>query len=228
MTTDTVQPYDIQCRFLAITPVREVEALKTTFSGSSALPFRQTWNAQPCPAFRPACVWTGWNASAVMVFAELHDDHIFNPATGHNARAFEQGDVFEMFFHPAGQDAYYEIHIGPSGQLMQLRFPHAGAARDPDLTANGIPPAWFIETPIVDFETWVDPSQKRWHVYAEIPLNTIQESTPVTEGDQWKFSFSRYDYSPSSPQPAYSSTSPHRELDYHRIHEYGTLTFNAT
>jgi hypothetical protein len=68
------------------------------------------------------------------------------------------------------------------------------------------------------------PEQKKWQVIVSIPFKMIVENgMPPSAGDKWLFSFSRYDYTRPEPKPIFSSTSPHAEVNYHRIEEWGTM-----
>jgi hypothetical protein len=191
---------------------------------AQACPLRQAWFPQPQEAFRPANVRTGWTDSDLIVLAELEDGDIFNPITELNAMAFQHGDVFEMFLRPTEQAAYCEFHVSPRNQKLQLRFPSLQAFRTPRVDP-GIPPAWITYDRQITSQVRIEPERNRWSVLATIPVNMVADSGRVSPGSRWLFSFSRYDYTQGHATPVLSSTSPHREVNFHRQEEWGTLLF---
>lgn len=179
----------------------------------------QGWRAQPEPGFQPARVALRVHRECLEVEALLQDDDITNPVTGFNAPAFLHGDVFEIFLRPVHQHAYLELHVGPANQMFQLRIPSAEIFA----ATRGTPEpwrAWLITEPC--FESRVERPTDRplWRVEARIPTAAIAEQ-PVRSGDRWRFSFSRYDYTRGRERPVLSSSSRHREVNFHRQQEWG-------
>jgi len=190
------------------------------WSTAETIGLHQAWLSALQPEFRPATVRTAWRDDALLVFAELEDADVFNSETRFNALAYEKGDVFEIFLRPLEQNSYFEFHVGPANQKLQLRFPAPGI-----LTQTGLKPEYFITQPVITTEVRLLPEQQQWTVSAEIPFALVQEVGRVRAGTQWLFSFSRYDYTRGQAKPVLSSSSPHQQLSYHRIEEWGTLTF---
>ncbi|MCG3148078.1 MAG: hypothetical protein PCFJNLEI_01520 [Verrucomicrobiae bacterium] len=186
---------------------------------AAAISLQQAWLPAPQPELRPTRVRTAWRADALLVQAEISDADIFNPRTDFNSMFYQTGDVFEIFLRPVTQDAYFEFHIGPANQKLQLRFPHAG------LLGTCPVENLLIHTPVITSQVEVLPAQQIWKVAVEIPFAVVQETGPVGPGTEWLFSFSRYDYTRGAAQPVLSSSSPHKELNYHRQQEWGTLIF---
>ncbi|MCX7915927.1 MAG: hypothetical protein N3A53_06450, partial [Verrucomicrobiae bacterium] len=115
---------------LTVSPLSELptgNAAETyrALDGAAQCILQQGWRDQPEPRFRPGTVRVASHCSHLVVAAELVDDDIFNPITKFNEAAFPHGDVFEMFFRPEWQEAYYELHVSPVNQLFQLRIPSA-------------------------------------------------------------------------------------------------------
>jgi hypothetical protein len=185
----------------------------------------QAWREAPEPAFRPAIVRVGRTAQDLIVSATLTDDDIFNPETRFNEFAFQHGDVFEIFLRPTTQDAYFEFHVGPDAQLLQLRFPSAEAFAEVARANRGPEPArrYLIAPAVVKAKVVLAPGE--WRVVAAIPLAIVQENGTPGPGTQWLFSFSRYDYTHGAEKPVVSSSSPHQKLSFHRQEEWGTLEF---
>jgi hypothetical protein len=182
---------------------------------------QQAWRTEPEPEFRAAMVHVGWTDDALIVHAKLEDDDIFNPVTEFNAPAFERGDVFEIFLRATTQDAYYEFHISPTNQKFQLRLPAEGVVRRQPIEES-IGKFLFDRRRI---DSRVKILLRHWVVLAAIPLDVVQETGAVGPDTRWRFSFCRYDYTRGKAQPVLSSTSPHRQLDFHRQQEWGELTF---
>ncbi len=198
--------------------------IEAAFAAAESVALQQAWRAEPEPGFRPASVRCAWNAQALLVFAVLGDDDIFNPVQKFNVPAFQHGDAFEIFLRPAGQEAYYEFHVSPRNQRLQLRIPSAAAFAAPRPVA-GIPPEWLVSDWQIGSRVQVDAANGCWRVLASIPLARVAENAPPVAGDTWRFSFSRYDYTQGQTAPVLSSTSPHRELSFHRQQEWGELIF---
>ena len=179
----------------------------------------QAWLPAPQPAFRPATVRVAWDDQSLLVSAELHDADIFNPATEFNDLGFTKGDVFEIFLRPLTQSAYYEFHVSPQNQQLQLRFPDANAIR------SGKIENFFVTHRRLTSQARVDAAKQRWWVDVAIPLDLVQETGPVTPGTRWLYSFSRYDYTRGQTHPVISSSSPHAVASFHRQEEWGTVLF---
>jgi hypothetical protein len=62
-------------------------------------------------------------------------------------------------------------------------------------------------------------------VLALIPVASVCEHVRPLAGSEWRFSFSRYDYTRGTDAPVISSTSPHAEPSFHRLQEWGMIRF---
>jgi hypothetical protein len=186
------------------------------------LVMRQGWNAGS--DLEGGTVRFGWNGRGLLLHATLPDRDIFNPVTEFNEPAYLKGDVFEIFLRPLSQEAYYELHISPSNQLFQVRFPKNLAEAQPGETIDPT----FVK---VDLESTVriDRQNECWVIFAEIPLAAICEDGPVLPESRWLISFSRYDYTrtPDGMTAELFSTSPHQELSFHRQHEWTLITLGS-
>lgn len=190
-----------------------IAGIREAFQNASPIQLQQSWRAEAEPDFKTAVVRTGWRNDALLVFAELDDTDIFNRATQLNERTWELGDVFEIFLQPEAEEGYVEFHVTPENQRLQMRFP---APRKPGQQIDG---------DAIRSRTWVEPDVNRWFVYAEIPAVSVTCRAGAVENQRWRFSFSRYDYTRGRSAPVLSSSSPHREARFHRLHEWGQLTF---
>jgi len=185
---------------------------------------QQAWRNELEPGFRPMRVKTGWTRDALYVHAEIEDADIFNPEKQFNALSFTKGDVFEIFLRPCDQDAYFEFHVTPENQKLQLRFPSAAALAAPR-AQPGLPPEWFISHRVIESRVRVSTATQRWEVAVEIPFDLVCEMSQPRSDTRWLFSFSRYDYTRGQEHPVLSSTSPHKVLNFHRQEEWGELRF---
>ena len=187
----------------------------------------QAWLKKPEPDLLPARVRVGWSQAALLVEAELGDRDIFNPVTEFNHTAFNDGDVFEIFLRPESQQSYFEFHITPSNQLLQLRFADAQQIRqlpsvgtlDERLAANKI---WNTR---ISSAVRVDAAAQRWFVSAAIPFAMVVETGPLQPGARWLCSFCRYDHTRNQSKPVLSSTSPHAQCNFHRQEEWQPIEF---
>lgn len=187
----------------------------------------QAWLPKPEANWKPAVVRAGWTARGLRVEAELDDLDVFNPARDFNEVAYTQGDVFEIFVRPEAQEAYFEIHITPENQVLQLRFANAAAIeklRDNGLGKDLLAPH-KVWQPRIASETRVDVAQAKWIVRAEVPFALALEKGPMKPGERWFCSFCRYDYTRGERQPVLSSTSPHAKCNFHRQQEWRPIVF---
>jgi hypothetical protein len=189
--------------------------------------YGQAWLPALEPDFQPATVHFTWLRDALQVAATLHDRDIFNPATRFNEVAYPLGDVFELFVRPDGQETYFELHVTPHNQVMQLRWPrHVRQCPIPrtGTDAERLAP-YFVWSPRVATTTRLDHAAHCWHVTMTLPFALIVEQGLMTPGRAWYLSCSRYDYTRGRERPVYSSTSPHELPDYHRLHEFRPLVY---
>jgi hypothetical protein len=217
----------ILCAQLAsFAPVRW-KSVRAAFSGAAPCELAQAWRASPEERFQPGCVRAGWQEDAIWIFAELADAAIVSHENQFNEPAFLTGDVFEIFLRPAGQAAYCEFHVTPHNGRMQLRYPDGVAVEEVRRAIEAGAPDPFAPFKVTRelFQSWthIDEAAQHWEVLARIPLRSLVEA----EGDEipmrFDCSFCRYDYAPGIPEPVISSSSPHREPNFHRQGEWAEL-----
>jgi hypothetical protein len=198
------------------------------FSHALALDMTQVWQAQADREFRPCRVHVGWQPEALAIYAELHDRDIFNPVVTFNEPAYNRGDVFEVFLRPLPQPAYYELHVNPNNQKLQLRFPSQDMVkRMRELTPPGTDPHDLVKVreEIFHSQVRIEAENQLWRVFVRIPwANVVEEGSPFGPGSQFLLSLSRYDYSRGRSAPILSSTSPHQQRNFHRQEEWALLT----
>jgi hypothetical protein len=211
----------IVCELLPPFDHTDIESVRRAFRSATPCLFQQTW--QKTGNFSPGVVRAGWRGSSLMIFAELADSDIFNDATEMNQRAWELGDVFEIFLRPEDNESYVEFQITPNNLRLQLRFPDARAlawARRSRNIEN-----FLIQTEAIQSLTWIEEQNSRWSIYAAIPSAAVCGSRQNIGNTQWHFSFGRYDYTRGASEPVISSTSLHAQPDFHRQYEWGVMTF---
>ena len=200
----------LECRRLRDFDRTDLPSVLRVFEAAPPCELRQAWLPSPEPDLRRGTVRAGWEGQALLVLADLADDDIVSAATRLNERAWELGDTFEMFLEADGALAYTELHVTPGNHHVQLRIP---IPRPEGLA----PERMMVVDTLFESRVWIETG--RWRALAEIPFAS-------TLGRPARFSFSRYDYSRGRAEPVLSSTSPHAALDFHRRHEWGTLSFS--
>jgi len=168
--------------------------------------FGQPWLPQTEPAFAPGCVAFGLSGKDLLIRSELTDAHPIQEVFPLNFPAFMQCDAFEIFLGPAGEKAYYELHVTPSNSVLQLYFDGTGTERSLEERA--------VANPLFTSHTALTP--EGWSVEARIPLQGLFPG----EHPEWLLSFGRYDYTPGTSKPVISTTSPHVVCGFHRRHEW--------
>lgn len=145
----------------------------------------------------------GWNASGFWVLAAMDDDSIVSRATGNNQRLWNLGDVFEIFVRDLSGEEYLELHTDPNGHWLQLRF--ASERIFPKLKTREVKiDDLLVEEPL--FHSKARVRDGGWDVLACVT---------GLRGRTLRASFSRYDYGETAGDPVLSSTSAHREVNFH-------------
>jgi hypothetical protein len=173
-------------------------------------PFGQPWLPQVEPAFASGQVTLGLSENELLIRAELTDAHPIQDVFPLNFPAFMQCDAFEIFIGPADEKAYYELHVTPSNSVLQLYFD--GTDTKKTLEERAVAQSLFTS------RTELTP--EGWSVEARIPLKGLFPG----DHPEWLLSFGRYDYTPGTPTPVISTTSPHTVCGFHRRHEWPRVT----
>ena len=215
----------VECREMPEFAKDNLESFRRAFLSAAPCNLKQAWLAAPESDFREGQVRIGWQKNSLLVFAELTDADIFSASIDANYPSWEAGDVFEIFLRPYGQSEYVEFHVTPDNRRLQLRFDDPKMVdqvrKDRSVQSVMIPGDYFQS------RTWVFPESQKWFVYAEIPASSVAFNVYVLKGSRWHFSFCRYDYRRGGKSPVISSTSPHIVPDFHRLHEWGLMSFQG-
>jgi hypothetical protein len=201
-----------------------LEAAKEAFQAAPAVELDQPWLPAREPGFQPTTVRIGWLDDALLVLAEMQDTDIFSRSTALNQRMWELGDVFEIFVRPAQQSAYLEFHVTANNHRLQLRFADEPAYRSAQLSDVFTP--FFLEGNVIESAVWLRPEENRWFVLARIPARTVCDCPRPLSGQEWFFSFCRYDYRHGCDTPVRSSSSCHRKLDFHVQSPWNSMRFS--
>lgn len=213
----------IRCLPLPPFEAGDLNAVQRVFRNATPCWLQQAWREKAEPNFAPGVVRIGWRSDSLLVLAELTDADIFTQATGHNQRFWELGDTFELFLRPVEQLAYFEFHVTPNNCRLQARF--ADAEMHQRLAETGAFEEALMAGELFTSKTWVRAETRQWFVFAEIPAASVCEPARPLAGSEWRFSFSRYDYTRGQAEPVISSTSPHSQPNFHRQQEWGVITF---
>jgi hypothetical protein len=215
---------ELACEPLPAFDATELATVQRAFRAAAPCALQQAWLDRPEAGFAPAVVRTGWRDRTLLVLAELTDADIFNGARELNDRAWELGDVLEIFLRPADQERYVELQVTPENQRLQLRF---GSRAELEASrTTGQLDAHFVWGEAFRSTTWIEAGV--WHVYAEIPAETVCGANVPLDHARWRFSFSRQDYTRGVAEPVLSSTSPHPEADFHRQEDWRVMIFRGT
>jgi hypothetical protein len=214
----------LRCGELPVLPAARLAELRAAFVPAMPCELHQHWLPGPEPDFAPGVIWTAWHADQLLVWAELTDYDIFSEATGLNQKMWELGDVLEIFLRPVDQEAYVEFHVTPNNHRLQLRFPCTAVLREAQRTGRFDP--FFIPGEAIQSQTWVLPAENRWYIYAQIPARSVGAPAASLAGQQWRYSFSRYDVTRGRSTPILSSTAAHTDPDFHDQAAWGTLQFD--
>ncbi|WP_221773421.1 hypothetical protein [Ruficoccus amylovorans] len=151
----------------------------------------------------------------------LEDKDIHNEATRPNQRTWELGDVVEIFVAVPGSARYWELHITPGNQRLQLAWDPAGfkAYRQGDRPFSD----FFVEDMgFMQSQTQIDSANNRWHIQAFIPWSSL--GLPDGQSEYaLEIAVCRYDATHNKDKATLSSTAPLTKASYHRRHEWDTL-----
>lgn len=217
------RPAQIDCFELPTFAPERLDGVVGAFQSAAPCALGQGWLKNLEPDFGPGTVRVGWRGDSLLVFAELEDRDIWTQAGRHNQRFWELGDVFEIFLRPVSMERYVELQVTPNNYRLQLGY--ADAATVDRLRQLGTIDSVLIPGQAFESWTWVDAERQRWFVLAQIPVGTVCPGAKLLAGSEWRFSFSRYDYTRGRSEPVISSTSPHPVANFHRQQDWGTLRF---
>ena len=185
------------------------------------LVFKQSWLEKESEYFRSATAELYPNAMGLDIVLTLEDDDIYNDATELNQRAWTLGDVVEIFIGIPEQSAYWELHITPNNQRLQLAW-NEESFKSVNKGARTLEDCMIADPEFIRSEVNVEQEQKRWKVHAFIPWESINLPRGRDEYTL-ELAFCRYDADHTQEEATLSSTAPLCKADYHRRHEWDVI-----
>lgn len=183
----------------------------------------QSWQSQTDLRFQRGKVSIDTSRDALHFRAELSDSSIVSRATGNDQPFHLLGDTLEIFLMVENEPFYVELHVSPQNYRAHLRWPLGGIDRV--RKGCGGVEDFRRRGSAFESETFVVPAKKRWEVIARVPAQLLDlEEFDFGGGGRIYFSVSRYDYSDVDQPAVHSSTSPHRQLNFHRFDEWQLIT----
>jgi hypothetical protein len=161
---------------------------------------------------QPGRAGIAWAPSSLRVEAVFHGESPHNRAARLNERAWEMGDVFELFLQAAGSSNYVEIHVTPENQRLQLAWPHGGLARVRAKQER-------LETFLVSDPAWVSSRTRldgdKWHTTVHVPASIfgIARLSPL---DRFRAAVCRYHYVGNPSSPVLSTTARLATAGFHQ------------
>jgi hypothetical protein len=197
--------------------------------GNHSRPWRmgQAWLPRESPLFQSGSVSMAWEPDALTVFAHLPDLDVFSTSRLDGQELFRLGDVFEIFIRRGDSEEYLELHVSPNGHHLHLRWSEEKfrryRARVPLQEFKADPRAFSSRVEILE-------NEKAWSVLIRIPSEIFTDGQALRQGDRFTVSFSRYDVDRVGERgrrtPVLSSTSPHKEANFHRHREWRTAVLD--
>lgn len=198
----------------------------TTGTPQHVLTFKQAWLEQTSDSFRPAIAELYPNKSGLKVIFTLEDDEIFSEATGFNQETWKLGDVVEIFLGIPGESDYWELHVTPNNQRLQLAW---NPQSFEDFRQGAIPlqKCMITDPEFIQSEVTVNTEKKMWQCSVFIPWTSIKLATGQASYEL-ELAFCRYDVSRNQKGATLSSTAALSKASYHRRHEWDTLLLEVS
>lgn len=188
-------------------------------SRATSIPLDSCWPAGAICS--KTSVRVAWNPRELFVRADLDDEDVTTKATRDGEYLWQLGDVFEIFLEAEGAGYYTEMHVAPGNHRLHLRI------RPEDYKAMKrkalSPSALMVRPP--GFQSRFCKTPSGWSVEAIIPARLVDPAGTITPASRWKASFSRYDAWSDGRPPVLSSTSPHKEPNFHSRQDWRFLCF---
>jgi len=188
------------------------EATIRAMKAGVKLDFRQSWLPQNDADFQPAHVRLGIQGDDLVAYAWLRDDQPSNKTVQWNEATWIKGDALEFFFHAEGRPGYFEFHVTPENQRLQLFFPSSAAFHEKRRHHH-----WAIAESRFESATRINSVRTEWEAVMRIKLALVLDEPRDDGSRRFRFSFSRYDYQPGRVKPVTSATTPLSTPDFHNM-----------
>ena len=191
----------------------------SSLAGAAPVPLDYSW--PPGSPRAKTEVRIAWNARELLVRGDMEDEDVTTSATADSQHFWELGDVFEIFLESRDAGFYTEMHVTPGNHRLHL---HIGRDNYEAMKAKSLSPSDVaVRPPGFASRSAVTPTG--WTTEARIPAGLVDPRGLITESSQWRASFCRYDAWSDGRPPVLSSTSAHKELNFHRRHEWRPICF---
>ncbi len=214
----------IKCHPLSHFDENDWEEVEQAFQERKPLTFGQHWLTEQQADFSPAQVYIGWRDDDFYALATLHDADIFTEATADGQEMWALGDVFEIFLRALPGDSWYEFHVTPNDDHLELRWPNNPEISRLEVKEKGLG-AFIMKGRSFSSHTRTCCDSQHWQVLVKIPAALIADKKSISDGDAWLVSFCRYDYWRDERSPVLSSTAPLTVADFWRQQEWQQMTF---
>jgi hypothetical protein len=210
-------------RFVADPAGRTLPPIAAPAGSEGWLPLRQHWD-EGAAAMNPGWARLQTTKDHLVVETVFLGKRPRNRARRLNEVTHRLGDVAEIFLRADGANCYYELHVTPENQRLQLRWPLAEFAEP---TRRGSDLARFI----IDDPDWAESStavaEHGWCIRVMIPFRHLHTAKGAPTADrEWLVAVCRYDWS-LRDEPILSSTARLTQRHFHRWHEWHTLHCEA-
>lgn len=172
------------------------------------VPLRQPWLGAPQKEFSPGFARLGMDGKILLAHFMLKDDQPRNRAIRRNEKTWASGDVVEVFLQQEGGGDYYEFHLTPENQRLQLHFPRIGRNQPWE--------TFTVEEDLFESRTHISASRKRWQCLLRIDLAALFGSVPA----RVRFLLGRYDAQTEGTLPILSCSGKLTVCDFHRLAEW--------
>jgi len=162
-----------------------------------------------------------WSAGELLVRGDMEDEEVTTRATADSQHFWELGDVFEIFLEAQDAGFYTEMHVAPGNHRLHLHIGHDDCKA---MKIHALTPSDLAIRP-PGFASRSAATSTGWTAEARIPARLVDPKGLITKSSQWRASFCRYDAWSDGRPPVLSSTSPHKELNFHRRHEWRPICF---
>lgn len=169
-----------------------------------------------------------WDRDYVYFYAEMEDGDLYADIKEDDGRLWEN-DVFELFFKPAvDKPGYYEFQVNPANAKLDVFMPRRNAGGFQRFQKDF--PFEFDTKVILDgtLNRWQD-KDKGWSVEGRLSWKSfVQTGGRPKQGETWKFTLCRYDYSVDFEGPELSTCAPLKSKtrpDFHHHEDYADLKF---
>ena len=146
----------------------------------------------------------------LVVTAAMTDSDIFNTAQKKNERTWTTGDALEFFFQPAGREDYFELHVTPNEQTLELHIPGVEQLRIIPFEKQFFDSGFKYSAEVLDGQ---------WKARMEIPFSAFG----ISEVKGARFTICRYNWNKKWEEPELTTISLFTNGTFHSPDEWFTI-----